>query len=99
MKKSFFNKVNSWFDNKIIHLFHEIQGQNEKQVHFWQWRLGLRELQQLKDPIYFLYGLSENVLNFDLGLLGQGQIEIQIFVKICTSQNIIFLSIEGMYRK
>jgi hypothetical protein len=48
------------------------------------------------DPIQFTYGLSENVIIFDLGLLVQGQIQGQTLLKNGKFQNIIFLNIETM---
>ena len=42
------------------------------------------------DPIQFTYGLSENVTIFDLGLLIQGQIQGQTFLRNGKFQNIIF---------
>ena len=48
------------------------------------------------DPIQFTYGLSENVVVFDLGPLVQGQIQGQTLLKNGKFQNIIFLNIEAM---
>ena len=48
------------------------------------------------DPIQFTYGLSENVIIFDLGLLIQGQIQGQTFLRNGKFQNIIFQNIEAM---
>ena len=46
------------------------------------------------NPIQFTYGLSENVIIFDLGPLVQGQIQGQTLLKNGKFQNIIFLNIE-----
>ena len=45
-----------------------------------------------------MYGLSENVINFDLGPIGQGQIQGQILLKNCKFENIIFFKMEGIHR-
>ena len=48
------------------------------------------------DPIQFTYGLSENVVIFDLGPLVQGQIQGQTLLKNGQFRNINFLNIEEM---
>ena len=48
------------------------------------------------DPIQFTYGLSENVVVFDLGPLVQGQIQGQTLLKNGKFQNIIFLNKEAI---
>ena len=45
-----------------------------------------------------MYGLSENVINFDLGPIGQGQIQGQILLKNFKFENIIFFKMEGIHR-
>ena len=45
-----------------------------------------------------MYGLSENVINFDLGPIGQGQIQGQIFLNNCKCESIIFFNMEGIHR-
>ena len=45
-----------------------------------------------------MYGLSENVINFDLGLIGQGQIQGQIILNNCKCESNIFLNMEGIHR-
>ena len=45
-----------------------------------------------------MYGLSENVIIFDLGPIGQGQIQGQILIKNCKFENIIFSNMEGIDR-
>ena len=45
-----------------------------------------------------MYGLSENVIIFDLGPIGQGQIQGQILLKNCKFENIIFFKMEEIHR-
>ena len=45
-----------------------------------------------------MYGLPENVINFDLGPIGQGQIQGQILLKKWKFENIIFFTMEGILR-
>ena len=43
-------------------------------------------------------GLSENVIKFDLGPIGQGQIQGQILLKKCKFENITSFTMEGILR-
>ena len=67
-----------------------------KEVHFSLGKISLTGLKCMGDPIQFSYGLSENVIIFDLGSLFQGQIQGQTLLKNGQFQNINFLNIEEM---
>jgi hypothetical protein len=67
-----------------------------KEVHFSLGKISLTGLKCMGDPIQFTYGLSENVIIFDLGSLFQGQIQGQTLLKNGKFQNIIFKNIEAM---
>ena len=67
-----------------------------KEVHFSLGKISLTGLKCMGDTIQFTYGLSENVIIFDLGSFFQGQIQGQTLLKNGKFQNIIFFNIETM---
>ena len=67
-----------------------------KEVHFSLGKISLTGLKCMGDPIQFTYGLSENVVIFDLGPLVQGQIQGQTLLKNVKFQNTIFLDKEAI---
>jgi len=52
----------------------------------------------MDDPTQITYGLSENVIIFDLGLIGQGQIQGQICFENFNFGNMNFFNIERMHK-